>query len=535
MRRRRSSRGSRRFKHLRQTRLFRIFRKDRAFAVIFALSAVVVGVVAVAVPPLWQTTPRDFLGPVVRVSLVDLLQARAFSREAGRAAAAGRWSEALLAWRGALAENPGDATLHRRLLLFLREVPEADPDDWEIGLSSGRWLLGLARTNSADLALAAEVLQKFDAPDMALSWLETAPNPADDALARTRARVHVAMGRYDEFRRAWEIGGAAWSADPRMVRYADAVRAAQDPGIAGAEAATRLRASLALPGSDGVETARILLGAASRQRRVEDAEAALGRLEAGRSASGADRSVYWATLAAAGRGEDVEALVSGGNGARMAPRNPRLAARYAQVLADLGYPRLAKESLTARWTELGLDVRIWRIQADLMASLGQWTELRLLASETRALTGPQSPLYAEILLAEYQTARGDGRSMEAARLAGDLVRVEAWDAEGVSRAVRALRRDGSANLGMALLTRLEDSMKTNPAFWTEWRETALALKDRAQAELATARLAQLGVAVPTGDGSAGERPGTGEPADRRDRVNGIGRRLRRARRRGRRG
>src|SRR5262245_27447373 len=63
----------------------------------------------------WRITPADFQ-PVVKISGLDLVQARSLRGTALQQAASGRFEEAVQSWRIAIANNPGDPELFRGAL-----------------------------------------------------------------------------------------------------------------------------------------------------------------------------------------------------------------------------------------------------------------------------------------------------------------------------------------------------------------------------------------------------------------------------------
>ena len=62
------------------------------------------------VPKIWKSTPDGFT-PEIRISGIDLLQARSRAKSARALESAGQSLEAVLAWRSAITKNPGDPQL----------------------------------------------------------------------------------------------------------------------------------------------------------------------------------------------------------------------------------------------------------------------------------------------------------------------------------------------------------------------------------------------------------------------------------------
>ena len=72
---------------------------------------------------MWRTSPDGF-SPVVRVSLLDLVQSRSLQRSARQMQAEGKLDEAIMAWRQAIASNPGDVEANRGFIRALCAGPK---------------------------------------------------------------------------------------------------------------------------------------------------------------------------------------------------------------------------------------------------------------------------------------------------------------------------------------------------------------------------------------------------------------------------
>src|SRR5687767_1739004 len=88
--------------------LLRILLLEKWFRRAFLLFLTVLAGALSFLPKIWVTSPKGFL-PVVKISLLDRVQAGSLKRSARKAAAAGRFDEASYAWQAALANNRADA------------------------------------------------------------------------------------------------------------------------------------------------------------------------------------------------------------------------------------------------------------------------------------------------------------------------------------------------------------------------------------------------------------------------------------------
>src|SRR5215470_17816654 len=95
--------------------LLRILLLEKWFRAVFLLFLTVFVGALLFLPKIWVTSPKGFL-PVVKVSLLDRVQAWSLKRAGRKAAAAGRYEEASYAWQTAIANNRADTEASRELL-----------------------------------------------------------------------------------------------------------------------------------------------------------------------------------------------------------------------------------------------------------------------------------------------------------------------------------------------------------------------------------------------------------------------------------
>src|SRR5262245_31446968 len=104
--------------------LLRILLLEKWFRLAFLLFLTVFIGAALFLPNIWVTSPKGFL-PVVKVSLLDRVQAQSLKRTARKASASGRYDEASYAWQLAMANNRADAEASRELLRIFLEHEHA--------------------------------------------------------------------------------------------------------------------------------------------------------------------------------------------------------------------------------------------------------------------------------------------------------------------------------------------------------------------------------------------------------------------------
>ncbi|MGC8990568.1 MAG: hypothetical protein ACP5MD_10625, partial [Verrucomicrobiia bacterium] len=173
---------------------------------------------AVGLPKMWRTTPGGIL-PIVKVSLIDLVQVRVLRNSARKLAAQGKELEALRAWRSALANNQADTAVLREYLNQVIATAEPDRVTAFEALNSAAWLLRLTGTNRADVGLAARVFGKFEVYGEAYKLL----SQLKDELSPEEQAVYLAAlfrtGRLKEFGEHWERWGEKIAGDPALSLY----------------------------------------------------------------------------------------------------------------------------------------------------------------------------------------------------------------------------------------------------------------------------------------------------------------------------
>lgn len=463
----------------RRFKFVRVLRRDRPFAVMLGLGVLVVGAVLAAVPKVWRTTPDPFPFGVVRVSAVDLVQAWSLARSARRAAAAGEFEAALFAWRGALANNMGAAPMHRDVLRFLRDMPEASSDRSLFAMRSATWLMALTRTNVAELALIGEVMERHGRPRVALAWLAGIPEGQDMALEKVRARCLLSAGMPDAFAARWRAHEPVWKDDPILGLYRDAWVAMTDDRTAGLSATVGLKAALGLEGEPGLAAARLLAMVAAAKGQADDLGLALETLEARGSATAAQHGYYWRVLAASGRVEEAEKRAE----AYVAvPADPEMAVALWRSLWQLGKgkPEKREETLQrvgAALERYGNTLEVWRTYFDFLAEDARWREVLRAAANARMTCSRLEPLFVEILFAEYRAAVGEGRRAEEDRLAAELAGMRVGEGETLVRVASGLRVGGRSGYALRLLQAHEGGLKEVPGYWAEVFSAGLGAKD----------------------------------------------------------
>ena len=167
----------------------------------------------------WRATPAG-MRPEVWISIWDAIRSWRWQREAERQEAAGRLEEALLSWRLAVEKHPSVGALRG----WLGFQGARESQDWSRRFV-GRdciWLLGLTRTNLADLELVARALNRYELGRWTLGILDGYSGDWTEVLEREYLRALCLAVRVEDFARWWERieGEQADDGEMRLFRAA---------------------------------------------------------------------------------------------------------------------------------------------------------------------------------------------------------------------------------------------------------------------------------------------------------------------------
>jgi hypothetical protein len=170
---------------------------------------------------LWRSTPAHMPWDI-RISGLDMLQARTLARTARKLEAQGRPSEAATAWFTAIANHPGDVSLHENLLHLVLDQKKPDGRSRSLGVGSANWLLQLSGTNSRTLPLAAAMLSTAGLHDEVWNLLNSAGIPVTYPTDRILAITAFETDRFDLFSKIYLRNETAFLKDPELKLYHDA-------------------------------------------------------------------------------------------------------------------------------------------------------------------------------------------------------------------------------------------------------------------------------------------------------------------------
>lgn len=430
----------------------------------------------VCLPKIWVSTPPDFK-PVMRVSILDLIQARALRAAADRHAAAGRHREAALAWQGAVLNDPGNLDLHRALFRHLARAPLLPINQVSRSLFRINWLLQLGGTNQVDLQLAAETLDRYGLAEDVFTLLAPQADHLPLTLEPAYLKALFQVGRYEEFGRRWGQVQSTAINDPELVLCRAAYLAGWGPPEVAATHRRIVQDALDDP-VRGTYACRLEMAVASRRLDVAGYRAALQRLEARAEDRATDHARFWRLLLAAGLAEE------GRNRAHSYNRPPETAyevVQMADALQALGLQDELVTFLQRHVLEFGYSpsvwsVAVWATYTDVLVAARQWEQLKEAARQMRLSSANQAVLsgfshFLEGWVAHVQGSREAARDLfqEAIRLGFPVGRV------GLQVATQ-LNQLGYPDLALETLRPLETRFGDLVEYWRAVFRASFALR-----------------------------------------------------------
>lgn len=453
----------------------------------------VAGGVALVLPKRWNPAPPGF-SKNIRVSLLDYIQAWSLRRSARQAEAAGRWDDALAAWRGALANNLASLDSLRGTFSLLQRAPWSRSANLGLIFVAGDILLEVDHTNRTDACLIADVLERHRLPELALEALrpfESDLRPEEDAVW---LRSLLTSGRIQAFAERWDRHRDRYAADPVLALY----RAAYDAGWGGVDNAVSglqvLRKAREVP--DRRLVAERLMGAVALQRDdVEEYGRVLESLIQQQSTLVQDHAAWWNLLRVHGRTNEAVTLAKAYQ--PVPPPTPVEAVHLARAWLGLG---LLNEGITFfhdHATRYGLSLEVWATYLDLLMIKGDWNEVRRVAADLRANTTRRDDLLAVSLYADIRADLTEGRRTAVKDALQRLREAEIQNPQLTVRFASGLSAAGEFETAWVLLRKIEKVRADAPDYWFEVLTAAQGRRDVDGMQNASRQLIRLAPDNPT--------------------------------------
>lgn len=455
-------------------KIFRkMFWKDGWFLVAVVAFVLLLALLVLLLPKIWRVTP-DRLA-TLRVSGLDLLQARSLRRAAARAAERGDFPTAVGAWEAALANNPADQDALRGALRTLLNRPDAGPA-WAAGTARhAAWLLALSATNRADLNLVVTALGKVEADEYAIALADAKAAELDPPAFAALAAAAFRRSRLDRYGALWDLRRDELGRNPEAVLIHAAWESGWGPASTRLEGRRSLEAAVA--GGDAALATlarRLRLRVSALELDVDAFERDLHWLQEHHADRVGEQVGLWRLLTATGRRDEAAAL------AKSFSRPPQTAGELvamADAMAQLGLTTEAANRLQGETKRLGDAPGVWTSLARMDVKLQRWAELRDLAAAMREVGALRGQLdgYSRFLtgLADH-AMKFDAAAEQSFRAAAAS---RSWEPALAFESATAMRNLGFPGLAADLLRGVEGSFANRAEFWFELGMASYSARD----------------------------------------------------------
>lgn len=439
--------------------LLRVLLFETWFRVGFALFLAVLIGGLVALPKIWVTSPDGFL-PVVKVSLLDFVQAWSLQRSARLNEAAGKFDEANYAWQVAFANNQADASSIRGLLRnylnherHLSEVRNAAPLAF--------WLLRLTQTNVADLEIAAEVLERRGLVEYVPGLIAPSESRLTPALEKLYLKALFETGNHAGFNARWERVESKIASDPELALYRAAYLAAYAPAVLSADAMITLEKGVEDPGVRALAT-RLRMAISAQRGNLVEYEGYLTRLAEWRADQLVQHVTYWRLLLANGR---RDLALKKASDYPYPPGSPQETIELATFYSLAGQPDAAIELFRRYARDFAFSAPFWIAYGQELIAGQRWPELREVAVMIRSVDGIADTLAGYSHFMEGRAELGLGRA-ELARAAFAKMLERGFDNPPLAfRAAADLISIRQPAPALALLQPLEAELSGEINYW----------------------------------------------------------------------
>ncbi len=470
-RRTRSGKKSRR----RRGGLFKLLRSDRKFAIAIACVLASLGAVSLSLPKVWVITPENTL-PVIRVSLLDMVQAWMLSRSARSFETEGKTKEALQAWLGALGNQPAHVGNLRSFVEFVLHHDGLERQWLNIGAQQSQWMVALVGTNDPTaLDIAGRICLKAGMNDVAWAFLNTTNRSISTSAAKGLAEAAFKTGRLKEFAAAWDLHRDAMQSDASLGLY----RAAW---LALSGKPTEIGPSMAI--LDDAAKRPELKVLALRLRSIVEAERldteafdrSFEELRSLRQDELEDHSRAWLVLEAAGK---HAMAVARATAYAVPPETGDGATLLLRTWSMLRLERLAAGFSRNQLDSFSNDPNTWFLTSQMLVASQAWDEVRSVAARMRshAFLSRVFAGYADFL--DGLSERASGRTERAMELFKKLLDNLPKEPSLCMDASNTLDRMGFRSEAREVLRQLETSYGNSAEYWFAMGRLAWEQRDHA--------------------------------------------------------
>ena len=467
--------------------------KDAAWAAVPRGWFVAIGMVLLAMlsaplflMKLWSVTPDGF-APVIRISVLDRVQAKMLGRSAAKHFAAGRLKEAGLSWREAIANNPVDVAVIREWTRAAISSGGRFARDGIVPWNESLWMLRLGGTNDTDLDLVVRLFGRMGNDEAVLELGSQRFAGLGAAGAGDVLKATFRSGDMKTFDAMWAKRGKDLESDAELALYRAAWKAQWGPAGTASEGRQMLQSARDNP---GLRVAALSLSRLIARERldVDEHSRLLGLLSDEGAATVDDHVDHWRLLASLGRLDEARRLAGS---ATLPVVRLQDARSLGEAFFGLGMTEQAIAVAENLPGGMAPDERLVWLRARCLYELKRWDDLRALGLLVRnnPRMGPGMVGCAHALEAIAS------KNLNRLEPASDSARMAAATTNGPPRIVMPLAMKLSAAgfpaEGLAMLKGVASGLEDSKDYWQQRMAMAGAAGDTADFKLATAAILKM--------------------------------------------
>ena len=441
------------------------------FRVVFV--ALILGGLALALclPKIWQTSPSGFL-PIIKISVVDMVQAWSLKRTALKAEADNNNELALFSWQGAVGNNTANPVNIRHLMRYLVKTDD-HLTHAGMAISQTTWLMRLTSTNKVDLELAAVVFNKYRMPTLSLMLLEPRANELTDAMNRSYLEALFDSGQVENFAKRWEKSSQEIKQNPELKLYYAAYLAGWQSGSLASQGRLSLAEAMANPVLENLAL-RLTLNIHAKFGDLSGYQAILARLQKNKADMVLEHIAQWKLLVANGRKAEAVSLAKNFTNA---PLTAIEAQELSIAYSNLDQPEKARQTLNDSMDQFIYAPALWESMAEMMVRGRQWLELQALALRMRDERAVRDVLSGYSHYLEGRAQLGQNRPNEAMDNFKIAVASKYDNLQLALQVADNLIKLGYAGLLKDFLPKLEPKLDKEPVYWQIVFNASFELKD----------------------------------------------------------
>ena len=427
---------------------------------------------ALFLPRLWTSSPDDFQ-PVVKVSGLDLTQARVLKKRARDAEDRKDYKHANYCWQASIVRNEADPVAIRG---FLRNVLKMqDPDRRTVGVAYGQtiWLLRLEKTNILDVELSARVYEKFGWHDLVVQSFEEQfkdLTPEGQAIY-LKSLFHV--GRIEEFAELLQDNRERLK-DPELPLYEAAYLAGWSSDVRATTALEQLRAAAAKADKFDRPSLKLYMMVSAKRSDLEGYESCLARLSSMNEARVLDHIGYWRLLIEGGRRTEAEQLARAFS---RPPGSPMETVQLARIYQTLGLNQECRAVLEQYAKQFYFSPDVWATYATVLEEEEDWDEMRAISLQMRKHPGVQGVLEGFSYLLEGRTELAHNRRGPAERAFRKAAEARYEQPSVGFMLAKELNKVKFYEFARPIFQKIESSYEDRVDYWEGAFDAGLALKD----------------------------------------------------------